>query len=131
MIIRPSERRDPAVLPRFRTPALPFKQRRQGQPPPTVAHLRVNYLLWLLLVLTNVTDVLASRHALAHGAVELNPLVARLLEAHGINGLMLIKGFWLALLLVLVPYLRGWVQWLYASVSTAYVLLAAYHLYHL
>ncbi len=97
----------------------------------TAPRLRINFLLWLLLVLTNVTDVLASRYALAHGAVELNPIVAALLDAHGISGLVLFKGFWLVLLLILLPYIKGWLQWLYGFVSVAYLLLSAYHLYHI
>ena len=100
------------------------------QPPP-VSALRTNLLLWLLLVVTNVTDVLASRHALARGATELNPIVALLLDHHGMTGLVVVKGLWLILLLMLLPYIRGWVQRLYALVALAYLVLSAYHLYHI
>ena len=102
-----------------------------GERFPSLSTTRINLLLWLLLVITNVTDVLASKHALAHGAIELNPIVALLLESHGMTGLVVVKGFWMVLLLLLLPYVRGWVQWLYALVVFAYLLLSVYHLYHI
>ena len=125
MIIRSSAPGRPVHLPPGSGSAWP------GERLSSFSRLRVNYLLWLLLVITNLTDVLASKHALAHGATELNPIVALLLEAHGITGLVVFKGVWLVALLVLVPLIKGWVQWLFVLVSMAYVLLAVYHLYHL
>ncbi len=131
MIIRPTDPGRPATSLPLDEAARSVARPRDAAGPRYWSRLRINYLLWFLLVATNVTDVLASKHALANGAVELNPIVARLLEAHGITGLVVFKGVWLLLVLVLVPYIRGWTQSLYVFVSFAYVLLAAYHFYHL
>ena len=131
MIIRPSADSRPATASRAGVSAVPAIWLRYRDRALAAPGLRVNFLLWLLLLLTNITDVLASRYALARGAVELNPNVAVLLEAHGISGLVLFKGLWLVLLLLLLPYIKGWLQWLYGFVSLAYLLLSAYHLYHI
>ncbi len=102
---------------------------RQAQPNPSL--LRIYYLLWVLLVVANITDLLASKHAFERGAIELNPIANLLLEAHGIAGLAVFKAFWLAVLLSLVRFIKGWVQWLYVFACAVYFALAVYHLHHL
>ncbi len=131
MIIHPSEKGRVGESVAVDVPASPGSWLRDRQTQPTPSLLRLNYLLWILLVVTNITDVLASKHAFERGAVELNPIAHLLLEAHGIVGLALFKALWLAILLSLVRFIKGWVQWLYVFACVVYLALAIYHLHHL
>ncbi len=92
--------------------------------------MRLNLLLWWLLTVTNAVDILASRRAYELGIEELNPLISMLLAEHGLLSIVVLKGFWLFLLLRLLPYLQGWTQALFACACLAYFALAVVHLSH-
>ncbi len=131
MIILPCEKERAVESVALDVPASPGSraQDRQAQPAPSL--LRLNYLLWVLLVVANITDVLASKHAFERGAIELNPIANLLLEAHGIAGLAVFKALWLVILLSLLRFIEGWVQWLFVFACAVYFALALYHLHHL
>ena len=90
--------------------------------------LGLNYLLWGALVAANAIDVLASRYAFSLGVSELNPLVARLLDAYGVVGLSAVKAVLLAALLVLLPRVTGKLQVLLVFTCIVYAAVVAYHL---
>jgi hypothetical protein len=96
---------------------------------PSDRHL--NRYLWLLLVVTNVVDVLASRRAFEFGIEELNPIVDSVLSAYGIWGIALFKALWLGVLLVLLPHIRGWTRMLLAFACLAYFALTVLHIWNL
>ena len=99
---------------------------RPGQASPRARHL--NRYLWVLLAVTNLVDLLASRRAFALGIGELNPIVDLLFSAYGIASIALFKLFWLVALLVLLPYVRGWTQALFAFACVIYLGLTMLHI---
>lgn len=87
----------------------------------------VNCVAWVVLVAANAVDVLASRYAFSLGVSELNPLVARLLDAYGIAGLVVVKAVFLAALLVLLPRMNGKLRLLLVFTCIVYVTVVVYH----
>jgi Domain of unknown function (DUF5658) len=102
-------------------------------PPGTVAasDVHLNLYLWALLAVTNLVDVLASRRAFDLGIAELNPLVDSVLFAYGISGIAFLKLFWLAVLLVLLAHIRGWLQAFLAVACLIYLGLTVFHIANL
>ena len=131
MIIHPPEQVRAGESSGVDVPAAPGNCVRVGQAQTDSSRLRLNYFLWVLLVVANITDVLASKHAFERGAIELNPIARLLLEAHGIVGLAVFKALWLVVLLILVRFVKGWIQWLFVFACAVYFALALYHLRHL
>lgn len=93
--------------------------------------LELNRYLWLLLVVTNLVDVLASRRAFQFGVDELNPIVDGMLSQYGILGVAVFKTFWLAVLLALLPFVHGWSQKFLAVACSAYLVLTVLHIWFL
>lgn len=101
-------------------------------PEPAAAEDReLNLYLWALLAVTNLVDVLASKRAFDVGLEELNPVAASLLAEYGLLGLALCKAFWLAVLVVSLPYIHGWVQKFLALACGAYLGLTILHIWNL
>ena len=98
---------------------------------PRIRDEHLNVYLWLLLVATNLVDLLASRRAFAIGIDELNPVVDAILVDQGIWGIGLFKAFWLLVLLLLLPRIQGWTQALLAFACLVYFALTLLHLWHL
>lgn len=90
--------------------------------------VRLNALLWTLLLAANLVDVLASRQAFGIGVGELNPIVELLLLEYGMAGVIVPKLFWMTVLLLLLPYIRGWTRALFAMTCTVYLALTVVHL---
>ena len=65
--------------------------------------MRLNLYLWVFLVVTNAVDVLASRRAFELGIAESNRVVDLILANFGLLGVVLFKGFWLLILMLLLP----------------------------
>lgn len=99
---------------------------RPGQASPRARHL--NRYLWVLLAVTNLVDLLASRRAFALGIGELNPIVDSLFSTYGIASVALFKAFWLVALLILLPYVRGWIQAFFAFACVVYLGLTMLHI---
>ena len=91
----------------------------------------LNLYLWAFLVVTNIVDVLASRRAFELGMTELNLLVDLVLADHGILGVVLLKTFWLVVLMFLLPYIRGWTQLLLGLACLAYFAVTVIHIWML
>ncbi len=92
---------------------------------------RLNWYLWALLVVTNLVDVLATRRAFDLAIPELNPTVEMLISGYGIAGVAAFKALWLLILLVLIPYIRGWTQNLLKLACGTYLVLTVWHISHL
>lgn len=92
---------------------------------------RMNLFLWLLLVATNVIDVLGTGRAFDFGIGELNPIVAGLHAQFGMAGLISFKMFFLSLLFFLLPHVRTWTRALFVAVCSAYVALSVAHVWFL
>lgn len=90
----------------------------------------LNVYLWLLLLAANFVDVLASRRAFQIGMSELNPLVDTVLTQNGVWGVVVLKAFWLVVLLPLLPHIRGWTQLLLALACFVYFVLTLLHIWH-
>jgi len=86
-------------------------------------------LLWILLVSLNLLDYFATQHALSNGCSELNPLVAGLFRIEEFNAVLTTKLFFLAVLLVLLPFIKSWKLDLLAVTTLVYVAVATYHAY--
>jgi len=86
-------------------------------------------LLWVLLVSLNLLDYFATEYALSNGCSELNPLVASLFRIEAFNAVLTMKLFFLAILFVLLPYIKSWLLDLLAMTTLAYVAVATYHAY--
>jgi hypothetical protein len=91
----------------------------------------LNLYLWVFLVVTNIVDVLSSRRAFESGITELNPVVDLVLADYGILGVVLLKSFWLVGLMFLLPYIRGWTQFLLGLACLAYFAVAVLHIWML
>jgi len=97
----------------------------------SAAEQHLNLYVWWLLVVTNLVDVLVSRRAFDYGVMELNPIIEILYSEYGINGVVLVKAFWIFVLFTSLPYIRGWYQMLFALASLIYLWLAVEHLSNL
>ena len=102
-----------------------------ASPKPAARDRYLNRYLWLLLAVTNLVDVLASRRAFEFGMAELNPVIDSLLSAYGIAGVALFKAFWLGVLFFLLPHIKGWTQILLACACAAYFALTVLHIWNL
>ena len=89
---------------------------------------KIAYGLWLVLFAANSVDVGASFFAIEVGYLEANVLVREVYEKFGLTGLIIVKTFWLLVLLVLVPWMQGWTLALLAFASLIYVFVTIYHL---
>ena len=96
---------------------------------PKSDELAVAFLLWLLLLLANILDYSATKHALGHGIFEVNPGVARLIDLQAFNLVLGFKVICLVILLVLLRHIVGWKLNLMAFVASVYLALATYHIY--
>jgi len=92
---------------------------------------RLNLYLWLLLTVTNIVDVLATRRAFEIGIDELNPIVALLYAEYGIGAVAAFKLPFLLLLLFLLPHIRGWTRGLLVLACSAYLALTFAHIWYL
>jgi len=92
---------------------------------------RLNLCLWLLLSVTNVVDVLATRRAFQIGIEELNPIVALVYSQYGIGAVAALKVPFLILLCCLIPYIRGWTRGLLILACGIYLTLTAAHIWYL
>lgn len=88
----------------------------------------LNRYLWALLAVTNLVDVLASRRAFGLGIGELNPFIESLLARYGLVGLGMLKLFWISVLLILLPYIRGWLHQLLMLACLVYLALTVVHI---
>lgn len=86
-------------------------------------------ILWILLFLANLVDYLGTQHALSHGCPEQNPLIASLLQVKEFNAFLTMKGFFLAVLLVLLSFIQGRTLVLLAIATIVYLAVAAYQIY--
>lgn len=93
--------------------------------------LRLNHHLWLLLVLTNIIDVIGTGRAFQLGIGELNPIVAAVHGGFGMPGLISLKGLFLGALLYLLPFVRSWTRILFILVCSAYLSLTFAHIWYL
>lgn len=84
-------------------------------------------ILWAFLLLANLADVIATSQAFAMGVAEANPISAWIAERWGIAGLTLHKFVWLAAIVYLLPYIRGWTYGLLGFVCAVYGALMAVH----
>jgi len=91
----------------------------------------LNRYLWLLLAVMNLGDILASRRAFQLGIGELNPLVETINLEYGIFGVTLFKALWIFVLLLLLPFIRGWIQMLFAITCLIYFAVTLLHLLNL
>lgn len=62
---------------------------------------------------------------------ELNPLVDLILVDFGVPGIAWFKAFWLFVLLLLLPHIKGWTQLLFGFACLAYFALTAIHIWML
>lgn len=95
------------------------------------ADRRLNLYLWLLLVVTNLVDVLGTQRAFALGIGELNPLIAAIYAEHGIVAVALFKSVFLGILGMTLPWIRGFNRALLAGACCAYLALTAAHIWYL
>lgn len=91
----------------------------------------LNLYLWAFLVVTNIVDVLASRRAFEFRIAELNPVIDLVQADYGILGVVLLKAFWLFVLMLLLPYIRGWTQLLLGLACLAYFAVTVIHIWML
>lgn len=92
---------------------------------------RLNFYLWLLLAVTNLVDVLATRRAFNIGIDELNPIVALVYAQYGIGAVAAIKVPFLVMLCFLLPYIRGWTRTMLVLACSAYLALTFAHIWYL
>ncbi|OPY16937.1 MAG: hypothetical protein A4E70_00501 [Syntrophus sp. PtaU1.Bin005] len=85
--------------------------------------------LWILLTSLNLLDYFATKHALSNGCRELNPFVARLFQIDEFNAVLATKLLFLAVLFVLLPFVKSWKLNLLAIATLLYAAVATYHLY--
>ena len=95
------------------------------------ADRRLNLYLWLLLVVTNLVDVLGTQRAFALGISELNPIIASIYAAYGIVAIVIFKGVFLGILGLTLPWIRGWTRALLAGACCAYLALTVAHIWYL
>ncbi|OPY84642.1 MAG: hypothetical protein A4E72_02153 [Syntrophus sp. PtaU1.Bin208] len=86
-------------------------------------------ILWALLVSLNLVDYFATLHALSNGCRELNPFVASLFQIEEFNAVLATKLFFLAILFVLLPFIKSWQLDLLAIATFVYVAVVTYHAY--
>jgi hypothetical protein len=91
----------------------------------------LNLYLWVLLVVTNLVDVLGTSRAFEIGIGELNPVVDVVHATFGISGLVTAKVIFLSLLFFLLPYVRTWTRALFAFACSAYLALTVAHIWYL
>ena len=91
----------------------------------------LNRYWWSLLLVTNAVDVLASKRAFASGIAELNPAVDLVISHFGVWALAVSKAIWLVMLLLLLPYIRGWTQALLALSCLVYCGVVLAHIWYL
>jgi hypothetical protein len=84
--------------------------------------------LWLLLFLANIVDYYATEHVLSHGGYELNPIVAALFQVESFNAVLTTKILFLAVLLVLLPFIQHWKLVLLKITTFVYLALATYQI---
>jgi hypothetical protein len=89
-----------------------------------------NVFLWLVLLMTNLIDIMFSYAAFAKGAVEINPTVSIIIRQFGYIGLAFQKGIPIGALLILLPYIRGKLQYLLGFSVLVYLVLASYLTFH-
>lgn len=91
-------------------------------------HPALPAILWILLFWANLMDYLGTQHALSHSCHELNPLISSLLQVKEFNAFLTMKAFFLAVLLVLLPFIRGKTLALLAIATIVYLMVAAYQI---
>jgi len=92
---------------------------------------RLNFYLWLLLVVTNVIDVLGTRRAFSVGIHELNPIVEFFYAQFGMISIAFAKAVFLVLLYFLIPHIRGFNRALFVFACCVYLALTFAHVWYL
>ena len=92
---------------------------------------RLNLWLWILLCVTNLVDVLATRRAFDLGIGELNPIVETFFVTYGIGSVAIFKALFLGMLWFTLPWIRSWTRALLGLACAAYFALTLMHIWYL
>jgi len=90
-------------------------------------YFRLNILLWLILVVTNLLDLLVTYYAFSKGAIEANPLMFLLCTNYGNMAMAFYKGLLLGMLMFLLPFIRNFLQKCLIFSCSVYVILVISH----
>jgi hypothetical protein len=90
-------------------------------------NLSWNVAAWIVLFITNLIDLLVTYYAFTRGAVEGNPFMAMICRQFGYVGLAAYKGFFMGMLLVLIPFITRRIQWLLWVTVLSYGVLTLSH----
>ena len=92
-----------------------------------ISSIRLNIVLWSILMLTNLTDIIFSYKIFSEGGVEINPLMSALCTKFGNVALSFYKGFILGVLFILLPYVKNKLQSFLLLSCIAYIILVISH----
>ena len=91
-------------------------------------YLRINILLWLILVVGNLLDLLVTYYAFSQGAIEANPFMFFICTKYGNLALAFYKGLLLGVLLFLLPFIKNIFQKGLIFSCSVYILLVISHI---
>ncbi len=71
---------------------------------------KTNIILWMILVFTNLVDIMYTYYVFSKDGIECNPILIFMCSKFGNISIAFFKGFLLGFLFLLLPFIRGWLQ---------------------